>query len=100
MDLEIRTLTEKKRGCGYRKPGGMYLISGKPSAPCGKLPLPLTVCPTCNQGIKPARGWTTINGAKLVADVICSTAHPRPAFEPHVCAGCPMHLSEEKVGLL
>jgi hypothetical protein len=62
---------EKRRGCGYRKQGGLYLVAGGPEAPCGKLPLPLEVCKTCGQGIKPARGWTWVDGQKLFADVEC-----------------------------
>lgn len=57
----IRTIIEKKRGCGYRKPGGLYLIGGGAFHTCGILPIALTVCPCCQTGIKPARGftWTT-----------------------------------------
>jgi hypothetical protein len=51
---------EEKRGCGYRKVGGMYLVGGILSAPCDRLPYPLEVCPTCNQGIKVSRGFTEI----------------------------------------
>jgi len=56
---------EAKRGCGYRKEGGLYLMGGKLAAPCCLLPHPLDVCPTCGAGIKQARGWTWIEPAKL-----------------------------------
>lgn len=49
---------ESKRGCGYRKVGGMYLVGGVISAPCDRLPYPLNVCPVCNQGIKVGRAFT------------------------------------------
>ncbi len=39
---------------------------------CGALPIELIVCPTCHQGIKPARGWTWINIAALVDVRGCS----------------------------
>ena len=57
----IKTVIEKKRGCGFRKPGGLYLRASRAFSTCGMLPIPLTVCPCCNQGIKPARGfvWVT-----------------------------------------
>ena len=62
MDVVIST--EVARGCGYRKPSkggvGIYLMGPALSAPCGRLPLALTVCPCCSAGIKPTRGWTWI----------------------------------------
>lgn len=44
----VRTSVEGARGCGYRKAGGIYLVSGGIPRPCGKLPIPLTTCPTCS----------------------------------------------------
>jgi hypothetical protein len=64
--MNIITVVEKKRGCGYREPGGLYLRTFGMGRLCGALPIELTVCPTCHQGIKPARGWTWINIAALV----------------------------------
>lgn len=37
---------ETKRGCGYRKIGGLYLVAGNLSEPCDRLPWPLHVYPT------------------------------------------------------
>ncbi|MDI6852928.1 MAG: hypothetical protein QME75_04900 [Deltaproteobacteria bacterium] len=59
--MKVETRHEKRRGCGFRKPGGLYLVSDGPAAECCRLPLPLTVCPTCSAGIKPARGWTWVD---------------------------------------
>lgn len=56
MEVEIRI--ERKRGCGWRKGGGLYLVAPQPNASCCRLPMPLDVCPTCGHGIKPARGFT------------------------------------------
>jgi hypothetical protein len=64
--MNIKTVIEKKRGCGYREPGGLYLRTDGTGRICGALPIELVVCPTCHQGIKPARGWTWINIAALV----------------------------------
>ena len=70
--MNIKTITnEAKRGCGYRKAGGLYLMAGKPAAECGKLPLEISVCPTCGQGIKPARGWTWIDVEQMFKVVRC-----------------------------
>ncbi len=63
---------EKRRGCGYRKQGGLYLVAGGPAGPCGKLPLSLDICPCCGQGVKPARGWTWVGGQKMFGKVRCS----------------------------
>lgn len=65
---------EEKRGCGYRKVGGTYLMGGKVSQPCGKLPFPLEVCPACGGGIKQTRGWTWFEPAKLFDGVRCHLA--------------------------
>ena len=58
---------EPKRGCGYRKAGGLYLVSDKAhTIKCHKLPLLLTVCPVCNAGVKFSRGWTWIEPLELI----------------------------------
>jgi hypothetical protein len=54
-------MAEQKRGCGYRKVGGLYLVGDGTGLPCCKLPIPLHVCPTCNNGIKQSRGWQWID---------------------------------------
>jgi len=69
--MTIVTVVEKKRGCGYREPGGLYLRTDGIGRICGALPIEMVVCPTCNQGIKPARGWTWINIAELAAVGTC-----------------------------
>jgi len=65
--MAIRTSIEGPRGCGFRKVGGLYLVSGNVGVPCRKLPIPLEVCPVCGAGFKPARGWTWVDGDKIVA---------------------------------
>lgn len=56
----VHTSIEGARGCGYRKGGGVYLVSSGLSEPCPKLPIELHICPTCNQGIKQTRGFSWI----------------------------------------
>lgn len=56
---------EHARGCGYRKEGGLYLVSGERAATCDRLPIHLHVCSTCGCGIKFSRGWKWINPAEL-----------------------------------
>jgi hypothetical protein len=52
---------EAKRGCGYRKVGGTYLVSGGLGMPCCKMPILLKTCPCCGHGVKQSRGWTWID---------------------------------------
>lgn len=47
---------EAKRGCGYRKVGGLYLVGGGLSAPCDRMPFLLERCKVCGGGIKFTRG--------------------------------------------
>lgn len=93
--MNIPTLVEGARGCGYRKPGGKYLVSGQLSEPCPKLPIELHVCPVCHSGIKPSRGWTWIKPDPFT--------DPGPhAGDPHdaVCPfGAPGRIGE-RCGLL
>lgn len=69
VTMDIRISREAKRGCGRRKPGALYLVAGAPNAPCGRLPMPLHVCPTCGAGVKPARGWTWIDPQALFKEL-------------------------------
>lgn len=66
----MRTSVESKRGCGWRQPGGLYLVSGQLSEPCPRLPVEMTVCPCCGEGIRPARGFTWVDGAKLIPPTV------------------------------
>src|SRR5437879_4411603 len=60
---------EPKRRCGFRKIGGLYLVSDRGALPCDRLPIALERCPTCGHGIKQTRGWTWIDVAALVEGV-------------------------------
>lgn len=92
----IETRHEHARGCGYRKPGGLYLVSGPLSEPCGKLPLVLDVCPTCGAGIKPSRSWTWVKVGPLFESRKCDHPHA-----PGGCTGCPLGgAMPERAGLL
>lgn len=62
--LMIEDRYEKARGCGFRH-RGLYMVGGESMAPCGALPIELSVCPCCASGIKPSRGWTWVMKAIL-----------------------------------
>jgi len=92
MHRAVLVSHEAARGCGFRKPGGLYLVARGPGRPCGKLPLPLEICPTCGAGIKPTRGWTWVNSTALAATVACRLPE---------CDGlCPMARGVGRAGLL
>lgn len=89
----ITTITdEPERGCGFRKAGGIYLCSSGMGYPCGKLPLPLDICPTCGSGIHFARSWTWINPQPLFAHVPCQI--------DNYCGICPAANPPARAGLL
>lgn len=91
--MNIRTVTEGKRGCGYRQEGGLYLVTEGVGRYCGALPIPLEVCPTCHHGIKPSRGWTWIDLSALAAVRGCSREGG--------CGDCPIADAKiQKCGLL
>lgn len=92
--MDIRTSYEKRRGCGFRKPGGKYLVSGTRGRDCGRFPIPLVSCPTCHAGIHPSRGWTWIDSAPILWENDCR--------ESGSCGHCPMALQANngRVGLL
>ena len=95
---------EAKRGCGYRKVGGKYLVGGKLESPCGLLPLELHVCPVCSGGIKQTRSWQWVVPGKLFKDVQCKgLASDVFAGLPNGCLMCPgksVLQSQERAGLL
>ena len=80
---------ESKRGCGYRKVGGLYLVSEPGGVPCDRLPLELTVCPVCSHGFKQARGFTWVDVAGLVGGVHRDCLDEFP---------CPLCMSTEQMG--
>lgn len=91
----VRTSVESARGCGYRKGGGIYLVSGGLMAACGRLPVPIDVCPTCHHGIHRSRGWTWIDIDKFTASM-----PPCPITTEPQHATCAMNGETGRAGLL
>jgi len=56
---------EQKRGCGYRKVGGLYMVTGGLSATCDRLPVEAKVCPCCGEGIKQGLGWKWVEPFRM-----------------------------------
>ena len=97
--IRIETVTDHERGCGWRKPGGLYLRAEGMGKPCGKLPFKLTECPCCHAGIKHKIGWSWINPKLLFGDTPCAKWH---ATKHDACRNCPMNAVSipEKAGLI
>lgn len=106
MHKGIQIREEGARGCGYRKPGGLYLFSDGPGRFCGFLPIVLTNCPTCGHSMQPDVGkqnrgfsWIENFGALIENDTNSYCAHPEA---PKYCEGCPMSDASRlrRVGLI
>jgi hypothetical protein len=93
---------EARRGCGYRKVGGLYVVAEGAWASCERLPIPLGLCLHCGQGIKQTRGWTW-----MPVEGLLDRAQPCQTQDAH-CPACALCRSfkgvplapEGKVGLL
>src|ERR1700680_3833249 len=85
---------EAKRGCGYRKVGGLYLVRGPGGMPCDRLPIPLSVCAVCSHGFKQALGFTWLDVAGLVGGV------HRDCRDQFPCPLCMATSDMGKAGLL
>jgi len=66
--------SEAKRGCGYRKVGGTYLVSEGIWVGCDRIPYELKSCPVCGAGIHLSRAMTEIDPLKLFGK------HDRPSL--------------------
>jgi hypothetical protein len=92
MTPTIETVVDRQRGCGWRKPGGLYLRCDTAPTPCKKLPVPFFVCPKCGRGLEQCRGWMTIDPADWIESGPCS-------FDG-CTAGCPFNEPPLAAGLL
>jgi hypothetical protein len=88
---------ERARGCGYRKPGGLYLVGPQQWIPCCKLPFELSVCPVCNQGIHPGRGWEWIDFQIFRASSTCAEDYGPSEL---IKRDCSVWSNRGKLGLL
>lgn len=67
----VEERAEGVRGCGWRKPGGLYFVTDGHTFECGILPIEAEVCPCCGEGIRPSRALRYINPQKLVGERQC-----------------------------
>jgi len=100
MHPGIRIATESARGCGWRKTGGLYLVGEDLAAPCGRMPIPLTMCPCCGHAAiaRPARGWTWVDADKLLEGA------PECKAPKRICGRCMLNAAHAwaigKAGLI
>ena len=96
---------EPKRACGYRKVGAIYLAGPLTWENCHCLPIKLSVCPTCNAGIRQTRGWTWVDPVGLLMSPcqVDRRQFPKDYFISH-CLDCPVctptQFGGDHVGLL
>jgi len=88
---EVPVSVETRRGCGFRKGGGLYLVTDAQMwTPCGRSSVALKACGACSKrgftcGIKPSRGWTWFEPAKVLGGKACETG-------PVQCMACPLRM--------
>lgn len=68
--MKVKVSYESERGCGYRKVGGTYLVCDGQGVHCPLLPIPLSRCPCCGEGISPQRSFRWVNPTKLIIPVL------------------------------
>jgi len=78
---------EPKRGCGYRKVGGYYLVSEGESFGCGRIPFKLEKCSRCDHLSPFSRIMQRLEGREVT--------HAAPRCEHHgsgspMCESCPV----------
>lgn len=74
---------EAKRGCGYRKAGGLYLVTSGLGEPCERLPILIGDCPCCKRpAVEQTRSFQWVD-----AQYILSFAKAC-AFRPQHCTHC------------
>jgi len=96
---------EPKRGCGFRKVGGIYLVGEESEGEyCHRLPIQCDVCPVCKSGIKQTRGLTWIDPVGLWKGRCNWMQDPAMQEEAQHCRACPACdpalLGGDELGLL
>lgn len=88
--MQIRTLQETERGCGFRQPGGFYLRQEKSRGfGCGLLPIPILTCSCCGfieQQTRSAK-WMMTSYLKTLAQ---KSPCVKKDHKESMCSSCPI----------
>lgn len=88
---------EAKRGCGFRRVGGTYLVADGPGFPCGRFPVHLIPCPLCDHRPAFTRSLQRITPRNILhASPVCGSG------DETRCAVCPLNkaMQAETAGLM
>lgn len=107
--LKVKTWTVQKRGCGWPKAGGLYMVSGERWQGCGKFPFTIEPCDhclkmglTCSLGYSRAPRWADLDA--LLAQATCKRPEViAPPGSPQLkgkCPACPADAGELGMGIL
>ena len=77
---------EPRRGCGYRKVGGLYLEGEYTWKNCDRLPMPVEPCPVCGAGIHFSRNLAKVNPFALWGNHDCSCNPCNVCYPPDALA--------------
>ncbi len=93
-DLKIKIMPRVQRGCGERKPGGLYIFCGGAQLACYRFPMALPeACPCCGEELRQMRSVRMIDPMKLWGNCTDNT-HPCHRYQ---CFGC---FPPDKAGLM
>lgn len=88
-------IPEMVRGCGYRKIGGLYLVSKDLTfQTCQLMPYPIHLCPCCGAGIKFNRGISWLTGEYFEKELKTKDCEKNCSLE------CPFQKEKNKKALM
>lgn len=83
----IKTITERKRGCGFRHAGGFYFRSEERAKVCGMLPVPFIACEYCDCIPQQSRGFQWMTG-KYFQYIVSGNTCRREEEASNPCGSC------------
>ena len=91
--MAVKEELKVKRGCGFRKVGGLYLVGRPFGSTCDRLPFRLRPCPTCGHEHKFNRGFMQVTGMGIFRrshnEDITASLRPGQGTLNCTCQHCP-----------